>query len=993
MLGWDQSTWTAWSFQVAACILMCFQTGHYAFQSGLTESFSLGSHSNFSSRFNLVYMYYNFIEIVQLALYLALEQQGNHTLDAQQAEQVIDMAINCKNDRTLTMLQYEQCQNHSTRRMLTAGSATWAIQQACFIMIWSMFVVEWMCTILSTQHTQHGHWVRKTCRGIKIANYLNISSVTVVAVVALIVSPCHNGCITDTYRRTRFVLSLQNLLWMPLLTIVISVVVVVTLKKLWSMGIGASVRFTFAMALCVLTCAANAGYSLYLESKTFSFSSNYVWEFYTVFPHTTEEGKETTGLALGLWTVMSMLPLIILHHINTQERRHRLFKFNSLSTDLAGLFDPLLLSDHSQGFMGASKEAYVEEEGEVRRCTAVQQLEADPAAGLQHMTKPLRGVHKLEVGTHPLGHQLRQVYEIKIHECLKPAPYTFECSVAYLTFRLAEANDLFRAETNRWDRAINLMRNKSTQNRSQEGSGQSLGCAMSSLHEDAAYRDLASWRDKHEEAWRGYIRHVQDMLEANFGWCEMNSSSRIPGHFFKPSSSKKHYLLAATATNLQHYAINVSHSQDDIGPDCSFGITTVGAFAAHSLESKSLQHISQEHEEARQVIEDMSNSGNIAALNEMMKTEMKAASLKLQLEHRTTVAYSQALAAAVSTLVDAITMCFHKQQEDLVRLWFEIGYLFEMQSLLSTQGHEVDMLQDMRHAMMLLSRTSVIFNVYDPDQDDKGRNTEVDVSREKSGRIIVNVSLMKRTAQWVQEQQWDDHMTRNKGKCITFVPCLFTLGVNEMQTLANALPGIGCPELQAEINQLGLKDLEAYRAKFYNAETAVKPLEWLDVSEPFVVTQERERSQSSMESFRDRSASHGHDDRESVVNAEMNQMKKPDMWDDLRDLVGNSEPSEKDVQLLIDSFILCRAMHGGRATCCKSAKDRTSMASTLEMAVLMAAKGLFGREPYTREKLIGEVMCSLRGNQGVRLANCELNTGKKMVGPCAAYLTLTHMFS
>ena len=78
---------------------------------------------------------------------------------------------------------------------------------------------------------------------------------------------------------------------------------------------------------------------------------------------------------------------------------------------------------------------------------------------------------------------------------------------------------------------------------------------------------------------------------------------------------------------------------------------------------------------------------------------------------------------------------------------------------------------------------------------------------------------------------------------------------------------------------------EAYRAKFYNAETAVKPLEWLDVSEPFVVTQERERSQSSMESFRDRSASHGHDDRESVVNAEMNQMKKPDMWDDLRDLV------------------------------------------------------------------------------------------------------------
>jgi len=203
-----------------------------------------------------------------------------------------------------------------------------------------------------------------------------------------------------------------------------------------------------------------------------------------------------------------------------------------------------------------------------------------------------------------------------------------------------------------------------------------------------------------------------------------------------------------------------------------------------------------------------------------------------------------------------------------------------------------------------------------------------------------------------------------------------------MQTLANALPGIGCPELQAEINQEGLAVLEDYRRTFDTANAHIESPDWLDLTEPYVISHERDRSGSSgssmMGSMRDRNFSMHTDNRENSIESEE---RVPDMWEDLKAIVVQqleSEAGVKDVQLLVDSFMLCRAMYGGRATCCKSAKDRTSMASTLEMAVLAAAKGLFGREPYTRDQLMRQLMSMLRGEDGVRLRICELNTGKKM---------------
>jgi|TARA_B110000211_G_C13710766_1_gene391615 hypothetical protein len=46
--------------------------------------------------------------------------------------------------------------------------------------------------------------------------------------------------------------------------------------------------------------------------------------------------------------------------------------------------------------------------------------------------------------------------------------------------------------------------------------------------------------------------------------------------------------------------------------------------------------------------------------------------------------------------------------------------------------------------------------------------------------------------------------------------------------------------------------------------------------------------------------------------------------------------SDKDVQLLSLCQQFTRTMHGGRMTCCKSGKDRTSMSVTLEVTSLLA---------------------------------------------------------
>ena len=103
-------------------------------------------------------------------------------------------------------------------------------------------------------------------------------------------------------------------------------------------------------------------------------------------------------------------------------------------------------------------------------------------------------------------------------------------------------------------------------------------------------------------------------------------------------------------------------------------------------------------------------------------------------------------------------------------------------------------------------------------------------------------------------------------------------------------------------------------------------------------------------------------------------------------LVQVEDCKEKNVEILQASQQLVRALRGGRATCCKSAKDRTSMSTTLENSQILC--GLHGpiqdhsldtkatRSIDDDRKCVHWVANVLR-EHGVRLMNAKKNQGKK----------------
>lgn len=87
------------------------------------------------------------------------------------------------------------------------------------------------------------------------------------------------------------------------------------------------------------------------------------------------------------------------------------------------------------------------------------------------------------------------------------------------------------------------------------------------------------------------------------------------------------------------------------------------------------------------------------------------------------------------------------------------------------------------------------------------------------------------------------------------------------------------------------------------------------------------------------------------------------------------ETGGKNVELLVTSALCARLMGAARTTSCKSAKDRTSVFHTLEMARLLAWHGLLDGSALP---VLQPVLDELRGPRGVRLTNCQWNTGRPL---------------
>ena len=160
-----------------------------------------------------------------------------------------------------------------------------------------------------------------------------------------------------------------------------------------------------------------------------------------------------------------------------------------------------------------------------------------------------------------------------------------------------------------------------------------------------------------------------------------------------------------------------------------------------------------------------------------------------------------------------------------------------------------------------------------------------------------------------------------EGGLIDVVPVLFTQGINEMQTVSNLMRKAG---IQQDINEVSLKRLQRYVRKYLSVRSGWPNYDWgASVEDIYALLSSVSRTVS----------------------------------------LGKTSKSTGLLQKAAD---LVRLLGGGRVTCCKSAKDRTSMSSTLENARILST---VAHVSDTRAS------ASLMRYYGVRRTNAMLNSG------------------
>ncbi|XP_069834742.1 inositol polyphosphate 4-phosphatase type II isoform X2 [Dendropsophus ebraccatus] len=244
----------------------------------------------------------------------------------------------------------------------------------------------------------------------------------------------------------------------------------------------------------------------------------------------------------------------------------------------------------------------------------------------------------------------------------------------------------------------------------------------------------------------------------------------------------------------------------------------------------------------------------------------------LRLTFRRDVVFSQALSGLICGFIIKLHSSLHNQ--GFLHQLHTVGLLVQYEGLLSTYSEEVGMLEDM--AVGISDLRHVVFKISEAPSDDF-----LPVVTGRREHYQVEVKLPTKMFELLPQEIKD-------GKLLRVYPVLFNVGINEQQTIAERF---GDTSLQESINQENVEHLEEY----YRLCT--------DKTSPDYPQLFQEQN----------------DLKELLENLHQNTHAK----------------KRKNVEIMWMAATICRKMNGVRFTCCKSAKDRTSMSVTLEQCSVL----------------------------------------------------------
>ena len=298
---------------------------------------------------------------------------------------------------------------------------------------------------------------------------------------------------------------------------------------------------------------------------------------------------------------------------------------------------------------------------------------------------------------------------------------------------------------------------------------------------------------------------------------------------FKKSAEKKVKELEFVPVNLhlQMFSISSRHETltdgkcDVVGNEsndtdkefvCDF--VTVGAFTAHSRKFKQggLWHLLRQFEYRLRIISPDSklwssdNNGDEvfsphhiwnADILEHFPMDPLLLHLAFKIRVRFDVCASQCLASVAAGFIARVKVITPLALERAVT----IGMLFQFESLLSTQGHELGMISDYYCAVKFLEFVQIRVH--------KNENYTIGM-KEVTTQIYEDGDVLVMDLGYSPELYNELPELLQRGCRIDVVPVMFTVGVNELQTYAERVVGKKALFLQDLINRENLTRVENY---------------------------------------------------------------------------------------------------------------------------------------------------------------------------------------